>query len=1207
MTKELNTNYKVQNNAKVSVIVPIYNVEEYLKECLDSLVNQSLKEIEVIMVNDGSTDSSREIAAEYANKYENFHLITKINGGLGQARNYAIPLVNGKYIAFMDSDDFISKDAYKKLYKMSENGKHDIITGNVRRFNSKRNYKSSLHAKVFKENITSTNITKNPELIYDTTAWNKLFKTEFWRENNLKFPEGVLYEDIPVTIPAHFKSRSTAVLTDIIYYWRERDGLTKSITQQRTNITNFIDRLYCLKIVDKFIKENVSNETLIYYKYFKWVDLDLKLYIDKLDQVNNDYIGQFIPIVQEYIKTIPQDVFNDLRAIDRIKYYFIEKGDIESLLKALDFEKNRMKYLKVVRKGDKYFGKFPFKGIPKEYFEMTKEFNNVSEVRKINKMRISEGILDIKGHIYIRRVNFDKKSKVKLKAKLVNSSNNQELDVKIENMKIPELTQRFGVRVKDYKLRNRLYNYDWAGYNIKIDLNDLKFLKIGSGKYKLIINLQMPGINRDIILGSPNKKPKLKPYLTHYNNIIFEYNAKGDLCLFVTEQHVGITNSYFKNDDLYFEGWVDDEKLTHEFRIDAIKNESMTNKNIKIPITLKNCDIKSNRLILDKFPNAKCFTSIISDNLINNLKIGKWSLNYYRNNQKEELNGNIYQKKIFDNNLIELNNSTSEGIIITKYPAETYLNSLNWENDNLKLSIYLNKSSLGEDQEILNSKLRGISKKQGFIISVKEENIEENENILKNTFIIKTKDEMNNNLFISDTWEFYVDYTVKSGTISHKIQIIYDKTFENKQFKTHKYRIINSNGYLSLNVSLTWTRKENTTRKREALERYFYPLMRLLPINKKRIIFESYWTNKYSCNPRYLYEYIDKNYPEYDCIWVFFDESVKINGNGKKVRFRSLKYFYYMATAKYFVNNVNFPDFYKKRSSAVEIQTMHGTPLKTLGIDVPDDFKTEESLNKYINRCNRWDYITVSSDKVADIAKRCFMFKKEFLKSGYPRIDEIFALNTPKSINKIKKELNIPEDIKVILYAPTWRVKNKFDLMLDLKKMKEKLGDEYILLLRAHPLSAKGLKRELLNDFAIDVTGYSSIEELYVISDVMITDYSSAMFDYGVLNKPMIFFAYDLELYKNNLRGFYLDFEQEVPGPIVSTSDEVIKELLKLDSIKSRYKDKINAFNKNYCQYENGDACKNIFNDVFNKNNPQYKEENPFKNIFSRIFKRQAN
>jgi CDP-glycerol glycerophosphotransferase len=156
-------------------------------------------------------------------------------------------------------------------------------------------------------------------------------------------------------------------------------------------------------------------------------------------------------------------------------------------------------------------------------------------------------------------------------------------------------------------------------------------------------------------------------------------------------------------------------------------------------------------------------------------------------------------------------------------------------------------------------------------------------------------------------------------------------------------------------------------------------------------------------------------------------------------------------------------------------------------------------------------------------------------------------------------------------------------MMLDLEKMKKILGEDYIFLIRLHPFSIKGLNRELLNDFVIDVSGYESIEKLYVISDALITDYSSVMFDYGVLKKPMIFFAYDLNNYKDNLRGFNLDFENEAPGPIVSTSDEIINEILKLDTIKSRYSDKINSFNRKYCQYENGNSCKNIFEKVFVK------------------------
>ena len=190
-------------------------------------------------------------------------------------------------------------------------------------------------------------------------------------------------------------------------------------------------------------------------------------------------------------------------------------------------------------------------------------------------------------------------------------------------------------------------------------------------------------------------------------------------------------------------------------------------------------------------------------------------------------------------------------------------------------------------------------------------------------------------------------------------------------------------------------------------------------------------------------------------------------------------------------------------------------------------------------------------------------------------------MNTPKDIGKIKKDLQIPENKKVILYAPTWRIKNKFDLMINLKKMKETLGDEYILLLRLHPFSIKGLNRDILNGFVKDVSGYGSIEKLYVIADALITDYSSVIFDYGVLNRPMIFFAYDLNRYKNNLRGFNINFEKEAPGPIVSTYDELVNELVNMDTIKSRYNKKIKAFKRNYCQYENGNSSKSVFNKVF--------------------------
>ena len=238
----------MENNIKVSVVVPIYNVEEYLAECLESVANQSLKDIEVLMIDDGSTDNSARIAKDFEKKYSHFHYYYKENGGLGNARNYAIPYVKGDYIIFLDSDDVVPKYAYEKMYNMAVKTGNDMIIGNVKRFNSIKEWDSVLHRKLFDASYEHTSIYEKPELVYDTTSWNKMFKKEFYIKNQFKFPEQILYEDIPVTIPAHFKANSIGMIDDICYLWRVRDGVTKSITQNRNQIKNLKDRLTIMKM-----------------------------------------------------------------------------------------------------------------------------------------------------------------------------------------------------------------------------------------------------------------------------------------------------------------------------------------------------------------------------------------------------------------------------------------------------------------------------------------------------------------------------------------------------------------------------------------------------------------------------------------------------------------------------------------------------------------------------------------------------------------------------------------------------------------------------------------------------------------------------------------------------------------------------------------------------------------------------------------------
>ena len=239
-----------------------------------------------------------------------------------------------------------------------------------------------------------------------------------------------------------------------------------------------------------------------------------------------------------------------------------------------------------------------------------------------------------------------------------------------------------------------------------------------------------------------------------------------------------------------------------------------------------------------------------------------------------------------------------------------------------------------------------------------------------------------------------------------------------------------------------------------------------------------------------------------------------------------------------------------------------------------------QARQKFIKKCSRWDYLVVQSSKAESITSSCYAFKKEFLKTGYPRNDVLFAKNNEKDITDIKKKLGISPEKKVIMYAPTWRVRNQFNMKIDIQELKKQIQDDYVLMLRIHPFAVKGLKEDLLDEFVINVSNYPSVEELYLASDIVITDYSSVMFDYAILNRPMLFFTYDLEDYRDTLRGFNFDFVAEAPGPLLKTSDEVIQSIVNIDKVAQEHDEALQKFRKKFCEYEKGTASEQIFQRV---------------------------
>ena len=327
-------------------------------------------------------------------------------------------------------------------------------------------------------------------------------------------------------------------------------------------------------------------------------------------------------------------------------------------------------------------------------------------------------------------------------------------------------------------------------------------------------------------------------------------------------------------------------------------------------------------------------------------------------------------------------------------------------------------------------------------------------------------------------------------------------------------------------------------------------------VDERVVFFESFQGRNYSCSPKAMFEEMRDSgeYNDYEFIWSFrnFHRPGKIlqklvgSEKGPKisiVKYETFSYYKALAKAKYWVLNSNTRKFLKPTEEQVYIQTWHGTPLKKIGLDVPG------SDLDYAHEGEKFSYMVSSSKYCSEKLVSAFGLQGRediVLETGYPRNDALFTFDEAK-VNSILRELDIPRGKKIILYAPTFR-DNKHSQVsgyenasgLDFEKLKEQIGDEYIVLFRAHYFVAKNMDFEKYKGFVIDVSDYEDVNDLYIVSDMLITDYSSVFFDYANLKRPIIFYMYDYEDYKANARDFYLD-QNELPGPIAKTQEELAK------------------------------------------------------------------
>lgn len=375
----------------------------------------------------------------------------------------------------------------------------------------------------------------------------------------------------------------------------------------------------------------------------------------------------------------------------------------------------------------------------------------------------------------------------------------------------------------------------------------------------------------------------------------------------------------------------------------------------------------------------------------------------------------------------------------------------------------------------------------------------------------------------------------------------------------------------------------NTIQRARALDKFIF---RRLPIKRNWVMFESFGGKSYSDNCKYIYEYMLRNYgSEYRFIWVMRDHKIVIPGNPVIIKPNTYKYLYYLARSKFLVFNSRQPIWYNKRKESVFIETWHGTPLKKLVFDMEDVHSASLTHKEDFYKVSRkWDYLLSDNSFSTEVFEHAFLFDKEkIVEYGYPRNDLLYADNADEIAGIVKQKLGIPQGKKVILYAPTWRDdeyyshgKYKFSLAIDIEQMKQRLGEEYVLLLRTHYFVVDQVDSLCGDGFVYNGSRYQDITELYLASDICITDYSSVFFDYANLKRPILFFTYDLEKYREELHGFYINMETEVPGPLLQSNEDLIQAIEHINDVEETYKERYNTFYNRFCGIDDGHAAERV-------------------------------
>jgi CDP-glycerol glycerophosphotransferase len=1160
---------------RVSVVVPIYNVAAYLDACLQSIAQQTLTDLEVVMVDDGSTDNSPDIARAMAGRDSRFRLVSKPNGGLGSARNAGLDAATGEFLAFVDSDDVLPRHALEALLGSLDRSGSDFASGNVRRLTSYGISPAAFLADVFQRTRTGTHVTKFPALLADRIACNKLFRRSFWDAHSLRFPEGVLYEDMPVTIPAHFLASAVDVVDRTVYLWRTREGADLSITQQRTDLRAFRDRVRAVDSVSRFLADRgLTDEKKAYDASV--LREDLRYFLDVLGAATDEFRDTFLDLANDYLDRAAPDVADDLPAIQRLKWLLVRRRAMPELLEVLDFQETELDRRPPLRRGEEWFGDYPFRGdrrldIPDETYRLAAELAPVTGLRDV--AWADDGSLVVRGHAYVELIGAPRRDSQQVLL-VVTGPDGDVAELAATAVHRPDVTADASQAVADL---------DWSGFEVSIPSASLPPANDVPTTVRIGVEVRVGEVRRRTSrLDWPAAQPgRVVTRTARGRPVRARVNPAGELEVSAAVDRAVATTCRWLDGVVQVEGVlhaadregarlsvrrrVGTAELDYPLHVDAVGDRPAFVGRIPVDDLLGEVDAGDVAGGSEEHGEGVAWDIYVAGRSRRRVTMpadvdeGSWS---HRNRE------------------ITVERSRYGYLSIVDRSPRPVIASATWTGPR-ELTL-TGTAPAGADSLVL-SRRRGseehvVTVARGhdaaeFTCTIRIRNIEGGVGAWS---------------LIPGRWEI----TMRRDLDGPDIPVLVDHALlDALPVSTSLGAQAVRFGVSGYDAPLLVVGRDLDDADRGGYHQRLLAERRHSRRLRKAVLFMCSDGTGDGDSPRAIHDELVRRRSSLEQLWVVRDHRFPAPPTATAVRADSAEFYEALARSRYLVSNDYWPEAFERRRGQTALQTWHGTALKLHGEQLSDRSPARRIRRQSAQqRPDNWRLLLSPSPAVTPMLRAAFPYAGEVLETGLPRADLLRRALADGAGERVRARLGIDADRRVLLYAPTYRdhlrqgrTRYRLGATLDVVALQAALGDDWTVLFRRHRYAIGRLPALPVGGvpFVHDVSEHPHTEDLLAAADVLVTDYSSLAVDQVSLGRPVLFFVPDLDSYRDDVRGLAIPLDETAPGPVLRETGEIAAALLDLDAVKREHAAARDAFAASYCALDDGAAAARVVDAVF--------------------------